>query len=559
MNNSPLEARLRELAALVHANRLPQARALGLQIKQQHPKRREVLSMLAAVHGRLGEFAEAESCYRALVAVDPPGLRHESCLGLGLALVMQRRLAEALEPFSTMLKLEPRYAEGHLQMGCLLRDLGHHDQAIRHLRQALQLAPSRVEAAVYLANILIYRGELDEALSLCEQAIIRHPGHPEAIAGKSLILEKQGQHDAAWACVQATASNPSTTPGAAIVYAKLAPKYGQTDRARSLLEQMLSRPSWAPSQRQEMHFALGGLLDRAASYDAAFGHFLAANTLNSYPVDTGSIRRKFEQVMAVFSAGSLPAADTASDRPTPIFIVGMPRSGTSLVEQILACHPEVSAAGELTVLEDLERRASDILGKMESYPGCLSGASSADMAALAKPYLDVLHARSAGTRYVTDKLPSNYERLGLIEKLFPNARIIHMVRDPRDTCLSCYVQNFGNTLAYSSSLRALGEVYRLYQQLMTYWQSHLSIGLLELRYEALVANPEREVRNLLEFCQLPWEPRCLEFHQSARYINTASYDQVRRPIYQGSIGRWRHYENHLGELIDALGPENTEA
>lgn len=553
MSNRPLATQLQHLLRLIHANRIPEARALGMRLRESVPKSREVLSMLGAIHGQLGEFVQAESCYRALVAIEPRSVRHRSHLGLGLSLVMQGRLVEALEPFDAMLKLQPGYAEGHLQMGCLLRDLGHHDAAIRHLKRAIELSPVLVEAAVYLANILIYQGKMSEALRLCDLALVTRPGFPEAIASKALILEKQGQQDQAWGCVSAADLDTATTSGIAIVYARLASRFGQADRARSVLERFLSRSSWAPSQRCELHFALAGLLDRAGDYDAAFAHYRTANSLSPHRFDPDGLRRKTEEIIRFFSEESLPAAHAAPQgSPVPLFIVGMPRSGTSLVEQILASHPDVRGAGELENLEDLERRAPQILGRTGSYPGCLSGVTAEAMATLARPYLDAIGSLSQGARYVTDKLPGNYERLGLIEKLFPDARIIHLVRDPRDTCLSCYFQNFGKNLTYSSDLQALGEVYRIYERLMDHWRSTLSIGILDIRYEALVTSPEPEVRRLLEFCELPWEPRCLEFHKSQRYINTASYDQVRQPLYRSSIGRWSRYEAHLGELIEAL-------
>ncbi len=424
---------------------------------------------------------------------------------------------------------------------------------MEHLRKALQLSPMLHDAAVFLANILIFRGDMDEALGFCDRVLVSAPGHPEASASKALILEKQGQRDAAWECLTPIVAGNAVTPGAAIIYAKLAPKYGSADRAMALLNSMLSRASWAPSQRQEMLFALGDLNDEAGNYDAAFTHYRSANSLYPHRLDMQALWNKAENIIKIFSNKNISAANQAPDgTPTPIFIVGMPRSGSSLVEQILANHPDVAAAGELVVLEDVERRAADMMGNRGGYPECLSGASPSEMTDLAGCYLDVITDIAKGARFVTDKLPANYERLGLIEKLFPNALIVHTTRHPLDTCLSCYFQNFGNTHTYSSSLRALGEVYRIYERLMAHWHETLSIGILDVSYEALVSDPERAVRTMLEFCNLPWEPRCLEFHKSTRYVNTASYDQVRQPIYRSSVGRWKHYEFHLGELIEAL-------
>ncbi|MHB8428371.1 MAG: tetratricopeptide repeat protein, partial [Acidiferrobacterales bacterium] len=345
MNSRPPAPPLHDLLRLFHANRLPEARALGLRLRRSDPRNREVLSILGALHGRLGEFSHAESCYRALIAIEPSSVRHHSYLGLGLSLVMQGRLADALEPFEAMLNARPDYAEGHLQMGCLLRDLGDHDRAIRHLGRAFELSPALVEAAVYRANILVFQGKLDEALGLCEQALSSRPGHPEVIASQALILEKQGHRDAAWDCVAAAASGPIPGPSIAIVYALLAPRYGQTGRARSMLEQLLAHPQWAPSQRQELNFALANLLDRTGDYEAAFTHYRAANALSPHRFDTEALRRKTEEITRFFPQAGLPAAPLPPEgTPTPVFIVGMPRSGTSLIEQILASHPEVQGA-----------------------------------------------------------------------------------------------------------------------------------------------------------------------------------------------------------------------
>jgi len=539
------------MSRLLQANRLAEARALGARLAAANPGNAEVLSMLGSVHGILGEFKEAENCYRTLVSLQPRSFQHHCYLGLSL--VMQGRLAEAASPFETMLQLRPDFAEGHMHMGCLQRDLGNHDRAIEHLRHTLRLSPSLHDAAVFLANILTYRGRLNEALELYDQVLAKMPGYSEALAGKASALEQQGNLGAAWECLAPAIARHAVTPSVAIIYAKLAPKLDRTDHARSLLHDVLSDAAWAPSQRQEMHFALGTLDDKTGNYDEAFTHFHSANLLSPYTYNTAEKGRAAKRIVDFFTTVDLPSAHPAPDgMPTPIFIVGMPRSGTSLVEQILAAHPDVAAAGELEALPNLEYSAAGILGRPQSYPECLRGASVSEMTTLANTYMDVIAAIAGGARYVTDKLPPNYERLGLISKLFPNARILHTIRDPRDTCLSCYFQNFSRTHTYSSSLRMLGEVYRIYEWQMASWRETLSIDILDIEYEALVHDTERGVRRILEFCHLPWNPRCLEFHKSKRQVNTASYDQVRQPIYRKSVARWKNYESHVGELLDAL-------
>ncbi len=551
MTNQEVNAQIHELARLFHADRIPDARALGRRLVNVAPNNTQILALLGAIHGGSGEFKEAESCYGSLCRLEPNSFQHY-CF-YGLSLVMQGRLKEALAPFERMLQLHPEFAEGHMQMGCLQRDLGQLNSAITHLQRALRLSPTLLDAAVFLANILIFRGQMDEALGLCNQVLTKEPKHNHALASKALILEKQGQPDAAWKCLAPIVADNTVTPSAAIIYAKLAPRYTSVNHAISLLNTVLSSKSWAASQRQEMHFALGELNDKVGNYDSAFSHYRSANSLYPYQFDVAVTRKKSEKIIEVFSKKNLPTAhQTSREVPTPIFIVGMPRSGTSLVEQILASHPNVVAAGELEVMDDVERRAASIIGDQGSYPECLGDASPVEMSTLANYYLDAITDIAKGAGFVTDKLPTNYERLGLIEKFFPNALIVHTMRHPLDTCLSCYFQNFANTHTYSSNLRTLGKVYRIYEMLMTHWHETLSIRILDVSYEALVNDPEKVVRTLLEFCNLPWDPRCLEFYKSTRYVNTASYDQVRRPIYQSSVGRWKHYESQLHELIEVL-------
>jgi hypothetical protein len=246
----------------------------------------------------------------------------------------------------------------------------------------------------------------------------------------------------------------------------------------------------------------------------------------------------------------MPRARVQSDRP--IFIVGMVRSGTSLVEQILASHPAVYGAGELPDVTEITRALPGLLGTDDRYPEFLPILNQEAVDSMACRYLDRLNQIAPGAMRVTDKMPGNFMYLGLIELLFPGARIIHCMRDPVDTCLSAYFQDFSNNHPYAYDLSNLGAFYRGYLKLMAHWRKVLHLPLLEVRYEDLVADQERISRTLIEFCGLEWDSRCMQFHDSRRFVETASHDQVNRPLCHHSIARWKNYERHLAPLLAEL-------
>jgi hypothetical protein len=254
---------------------------------------------------------------------------------------------------------------------------------------------------------------------------------------------------------------------------------------------------------------------------------------------------------------SLPRATLETRRP--VFIVGMPRSGTTLIEQILASHPAVHGAGELQTLRLIAKgSAGSDWSEGEPYPECLDGLSLARANRLAAHYLREVEslaadANRADATYITDKQPLNFLILDLVEILFPGCHVIHCIRNPLDTCLSNFITNFEGGNEFKFDLAHLGQYHRDYRRLMDHWKKVLNVPMLDVRYEDLVLDTEGQVRRLLEFLGLPWDERCMKYYENARQVRTASEDQVRRPIYTSAIGRWKHYERHLGELIAALG------
>ena len=339
-----------------------------------------------------------------------------------------------------------------------------------------------------------------------------------------------------------------------MVFAAISRHIDRQDEAIALLKKLLAGPIYEPRLLMPLHFGLGKLLDEQGHYDAAFEQFREANALKPRRFDTSKHRRFIDSMIKTFdhdTIARLARSSLLNDRP--VFIIGMPRSGTSLVEQILSSHPQIHGAGELQDILRMAERLPKMVKLEHPYPVCVTGLDTGVADTLAGEYLDHLRALAPDARCVTDKLPGNFLHLGLISRLFPGARIVHCRRDPIDTCLSCYFQNFTADHGYAYNLEHLGFYYRQYERLMHHWFSVVDNPILVVHYEQLVRDTKPTVQAMLEFCSVPWDDVCLHFYESGRPVTTASYDQVRRPPYTTSIGRWRHYARYLQPLRTALG------
>jgi tetratricopeptide (TPR) repeat protein len=316
------------------------------------------------------------------------------------------------------------------------------------------------------------------------------------------------------------------------------------------MEQALeTSPAPTTNERRSLHFALGKLYDSKKQYRKAFEHYRSGNELKHARYDPVEHVRKIDTIISTYSAdmmAAMPRSGIRSERM--VFVVGMPRSGTSLVEQVLSSHPDVFGAGELTYINQQTRTLDASAG----YPQCVPKLTQQALTENARNYLERISELSPDALRVIDKMPGNFAYLGYIELLFPGARIIHCKRDPLDTCLSNYFQNFSSLLYYAYNLTNLGAFYKNYTRLMEHWQKAITLPMIEVQYEDMIADQEGGSRRIVEFCGLEWDEQCMNFHKADRYVATASYDQVRRPMYKSSVARWKNYEKYIGPLIDAL-------
>lgn len=431
---------------------------------------------------------------------------------------------------------------------------GRNEEAAGYFHAAADLRPT---AALLndLAWALNGCGRLEEALSRFDAALKLDPRSGAALAGRANVLESMSRVEEARAASRSAVEVAADNPSAAVVFARLHRAAGTRQEAIRVLETALRGTGAAPSQRASMLFTLGSLKDAAGDFDGAFACFRDANALGAGGFDAADYRRVMQEVMDVFSRVNMPKlARSSIHDPAPVFILGMPRSGTSLVEQILASHPAIHGGGELDDLTHTVLNAPRILGlgAAARFPSCFLGLGVEGVDRLARMYLDRIHALGGTAARVTDKMPRHFAILGAIDRLFPGARVVHCVRDPIDTCFSCYSTHLGPAHSYTNRLSDLAAVYRVYRTMMDHWRRVISLPVLEVRYEALVEQTEPGARSLVEFVGLPWDDRCLRFHENTRIVHTASIDQVRRPIYRTSVQRWRNYESHLGELIEGL-------
>jgi tetratricopeptide (TPR) repeat protein len=524
---------------LMGAGAGPQAPASGSRGRNGahalHVKANELLNR--------GAFAEALESYQELVNREPRDAAVRN--GLGVALAQLARYGEAEAEFRRAIGIRPGYPDAHYNLAGVLQSTGRFNESEMPLRRALKLKPSYLDARVSLGTTSILLGRLRDARDNFEKVLRVAPRNTRALVGIGQVEALEGRFAEAEATYRRALE---TEPRASYAWAALAwtRKLTPADSEWVKRAEEIADGGLTPLDEATLRFAIGKYYDDVGDYARAFRSYRTANELHKLraePYDREGRTRFVDDLVRAYTPEAIAIARTigGSDSQRPVFVVGMPRSGTSLVEQIIASHPTARGAGELDFWRIVVREHEDTM-RRELLDERLRKK-------LAHEYLRVLVGHSADALRVVDKAPVNADYLGLIYRTLPNARIINLQRDPIDTCLSCYFQQFPPSLNYTLDLSDLAHYYREHHRLVAHWRSVLPRDrFLDVPYSELTADQEGWTRRILEFIGLPWDPRCLEFHQTVRPVNTASVWQVRQKIYRTSIERWRNYEKFIGPL-----------
>ena len=517
-----------------------------------------IMPSLAAAHCDLGyaltadgQFEKAETHLKRALELRP--VFPEAWLNLGNAQRETARLAAAEASYRRAIGLRPVFPEARGNLATVLIDLGRPVEAEASARKAIEQRPGFVEAHQVLGRVLDSLGRLDEAIAAHQQAIALNPRNARSHAALAASLMAFGRRDEAIASYQAALQlDPANGEWRRML--------GKLDGEDNSLEHASAQhQAAAPDSEERMHlaFRLGKTLEDAGDYSGAMPYLLEANRIKraSYQYARASSDVAFADIEGGFPAELFAAHPLAGDPdPTPIFVLGMPRSGTTLVEQILASHPDVFGAGELPLLRNI---VAGTLAEDEplDYATLLPRLGDAGFSKLGADYVRQLRGYSSAARFITDKMPGNFLLIGMIRLMLPNAKIIHCVRDPADTAISIFKNYFaGGTglLGYAYDLGEIGHYHRLYQHLMAHWHRVLPDFVYDISYEALVADQEGETRRLLAQCGLDFRPECLSFFETVRPVHTASMAQVRSPISASSVGIAKHYGEALAPLHRAL-------
>ena len=443
----------------------------------------------------------------------------EAYFSLGKTYQATDRFDEAIANYTNAILYKPAYIEAYIKLGNTYSDIGHYAEARENYHQALHLHPESTDALYGIARSLIDEGKFTEANTILRRILSLNPGHAKSY--HSLTSTKI---------------------------------FTSADDDIQAMEHLLQDNGLSAEDKILINFSLAKAFEDIHMYDKSFHFLQAGNNLKrkTFDYDIAGIKSFFSSIKDIFSRKYFSHRNEyGGDNKMPIFIIGMPRSGTTLVEQILASHPAVSGAGELT---DLKRIIFNTSPKLtyDNFPENAVSLDAGDIERFASEYIRCLNSHKRDATYVTDKMPGNFLYIGLIKLMFPQARVIHCVRDPIDTCLSIYKQLFVGIHRYAYNLEELGHYYCYYLGLMEHWRNTLPQFIFNIHYEELVSDQEVQTRRLLDHCELPWDDACLSFHRSNRPVKTASLAQVKQPIYRGSIDKWRHYEQHLEPLLRIL-------
>jgi tetratricopeptide (TPR) repeat protein len=477
----------------------------------------------------------------------------DQLLSEALRLLRTGRIHEAIDTYQRLLTLRPDLPDSWYNLAFLQHQVRQYEQALASYQRALDYGVGRPEEvhlnrAVILADHL---ARMDEAEQEFTSALRLNPRYIPALVNLGNLYEQCGDRERALAAYERALEIDPTNTLALSRLPNLKPVADANDPLIARLRAALSRRGISPGERADLGFALGKALDACGLYDEAFAAYCEANRdsrLGAGPhaarYDASAHERFVERLMRAFPGQANQVAPTVNSRL--IFICGMFRSGSTLVEQILASHPQVTAGGEIDLLPTMARQ------HLKPAADSFAPIDMSTLQQLRKTYLDGVASLYPDADIVTDKRPDNFLYLGLIKALFPEAKIVHTRRHPLDNCLSVFFLHLDHSMSYALDLLDIAHWYRQYEKLMAHWKSLYRDSIHDVDYDALVANPRNTIRNLLEYCELPWDDACLAFHKTKVIVKTPSAWQVRQPLYSRASGRWRNYERHLTELRAAL-------
>lgn len=512
---------------------------------------------ISAVHFALGQLCEqigdvdqAIVHYEIAVENEPDSAQYQSALGV--AYINSGNSRRALEVLERALELDSEATPVLHGLGVCHMRRGDYQQAADYLQRAHDSNRSDASVLINLATSLANLNRHDEALTHAQRAVRLNDSDPNAHLVLSNTLTEIGQIDDAVKHLEKTIRQHRTF-GVAYDLLARTKKFSSADSAFIKNTEKVLNEGMPAQQRSCLLFALGKMHDDCGQYDDAFAYFQQANLLQGANADPDRDVALLKAMKKAFNASTIRTfAELGHSSDQPVFIVGMPRSGTTLMERIVASHSRGAGAGELPALPRIAEEIFPLEQWRKSGPWAKTQLTAESIDTHAEHYLGVLRQGQPDAARIVDKMPSNFFFVGLIASIFPNATIIHAIRHPLDICLSCFFQNFSE-IPWASSIESVVDRYSMYRQAMKYWHAELPKGkILDVHYEELVDDPENQARRMIEACGLEWESSVLEFFRKKSVVKTASVAQTRQPIYKSSKARWMNYAPHVGELADGL-------
>ena len=574
----PSQEALQTLANLYSQGQYQKALNKGSQLLGQFPTSINLYNIIGAANNGLGKFDEAIKAYGKVLSINPNYA--EAYNNIGVNFQEQGKLDKAIAAYNKALSIKPNYAEAYNNMGFNLQEQGKLEEAIQALEKALSIKPDYADAYINLGNALKDQGKLEKAIEAYKKVLAIKPDYADIYNNMGIVLKDQGkQGEAIENLKKALSLKPnyadaynnlgvtlqdqgkfeeaieaynkaiSLKPDYAEAHRNLSPikKYTKEDNQFHQVQELYKQDGLSEDKRCHLSFALAKMYEDIGELDQSYRHLSTGNTLRKkllkYSINQDQeLFTKLKNTQPNLLKNSLEINENSVE-PTPIFILGMPRSGTTLVEQIVSSHSDVTGTGELRFVE---KYGAALATNAKSV-------NTASISEFREKYLSKLTKLSRGKQFVTDKMPQNFSFIPLICAAFPEAKIIHVERSAAATCWSNYKQYFrAKGLGYCYDLKDVVTYYELYRDLMKLWQSQHGDRIYNLNYESLTTNQENETKNLIKHLDLNWEEACLSPHLNKRSVRTASQKQVRQQVYQGSSEAWRKYEPYLNGVFDNL-------